>query len=225
MRRQFLMLAIPVLAIPVLAMLTVTVPARAEDAPMIRPTRDVAVEYRSNGPQQGPAPGPGAVVTMRFSSKSGRIRIDGPRGHGYAILDPDAGQMTMVMEERHMYAERPADPGMVAMFQATNAAFKKTGSDTIAGVACTIYDATFNEHSGQVCLTSDGVMLRARSADADRHRELEAVSVTFADQPAALFEIPAGFEKLDATNMPRGMNLGPPGGGPRGGYPGETYGR
>ena len=107
-----------------------------------------------------------------------------PNGRGYAILDPGAGQMTMVMEERHMYLERPADPGMLAMFQATNDAFRKTGSDTVAGVACTTYDATFNEHNGQVCLTDDGVMLRARSADADRQRELEAVKVTYGEQPA-----------------------------------------
>ena len=154
------------------------------------------------------------MVTMRFSSRSGRIRIDGASGRGYAILDPAAGKMTMVMEERHMYVERPADPGMLAMFKATNESFRKTGSDTIAGVACTIYDATFNEHSGQVCLTNDGVMLRARSADADRQRELEAVAVNYVDQPAGLFEVPAGYQKLEMPNPPPGMNMGPPGGQP-----------
>ena len=204
MRQQFL----------ILALLAVAAPARADDTPMIHPSRDVAVGYRSGGTPQGPAADPGAVVTMRFSSKSGRIRIDGASGRGYAILDPDAGKMTMVMEERHMYVERPADPGMVAMFKATNASFKKTGSDTIAGVACTIYDATFNEHSGQICLTNDGVMLRARSADADRQRELEAVTVSYADQPADLFEVPAGYQKLEMPNLPPGMNMAPPGGGP-----------
>lgn len=207
-----------------LALLALTVPARAADPPMIHPSRDVAVDYRSTGAPQGPAAGPGAVVTMRFSSKSGRIRIDGASGRGYAILDPGAGEMTMVMEERHMYVQRAADPGMMAMFKATNASFKKTGSDTIAGVACTIYNATFNDHAGQVCLTDDGVMLRARSADADRQRELEAVTVTYADQPASLFEIPAGYQKLEMPNMPPGMRMGPPGGEPHGGPPDATNG-
>ncbi len=198
----------------ILALLAVTAAARADNAPMIHPSRDVAVAYRSSGAQQGPPAAAGAVVTMRFSSKSGRIRIDGASGRGYAILDPGAGKMTMVMQERHMYVERPADPGMVAMFKATNASFRKTGSDTIAGVACTTYDATFNEHSGQVCLTNDGVMLRARSADTDRQRELEAVTVNYADQPADLFEVPAGYQKLEMPNPPPGMNMGPPGGQP-----------
>jgi hypothetical protein len=203
----------------VLALLAVTAPALADDRPMIHPSRDVAVEYRSLGAQQGPAAEPGAVVTMRFSSKSGRIRIDGPGGRGYAILDPGTGQMTMVMEERHMYIARPADPGMIAMFQATSGSFKKVGSDTVAGVACAVYDATFNDHSGQICLTDDGVMLRARSADPDRQRELEAVTVSYADQPPDLFEIPAGYQKLEMPNLPPGMNMGPHNGAPGGTNP------
>jgi hypothetical protein len=205
----------------VLGLLAVTTPALADGSPMIHPSRDVAVEYRSsgtppNGAQRGPGAAPGAVVTMRFSSKSGRIRIDGASGRGYAILDPGVGKMTMVMEERHMYVERPADPGMMAMFKATNQSFRRTGSDTIAGVACTTYDATFNEHSGQVCLTGDGVMLRARSADADRQRELEAVSVSYTDQPGGWFEVPAGYQKFDMPNPPPGMSMAPPGGGTAG---------
>lgn len=196
----------------VLALLGLTAPALADETPMLRPGRDVAVEYRS-GDSAGDASG--APVTMRFSSKSGRIRIDAPGRRGYTILDTGAGTMTMVMEERHLYMERPADPGMVAMFQATNTAFRKTGSDTVAGVPCTTYDATFNDHSGEVCLTSDGVLLRARSADPERHRELEAVKVRYGDQPDDLFEVPAGYQKFDMTNLPHGMPVGPP--GPRGG--------
>jgi hypothetical protein len=206
----------------ILALLALTAPARADNAPMIHPTRDVAVEYRSVGAPQGPAAEPGRVVTMRFSSKTDRIRIDGASGRGFVILDPDADMMTMVMQERQMYVQRPADPGMVAMFKATNAAFRKTGTDTIAGIACTTYDATFNEHRGEVCLTNDGIMLRARSADTDHQRELEAVTVTYGDQPADLFEIPAGYRKLDASSMPHGM--GPPGSGTGGGNQGDTNG-
>ncbi|HEX3991499.1 MAG TPA: hypothetical protein VHX39_10045, partial [Acetobacteraceae bacterium] len=121
----------------ILALLAIAVPARADNAPMIHPSRDVAVEYRSGAAQPGPAAEPGRVVTMRFSSKTDRIRIEGASGRGFVILDPGAGVMTMIMQEAHVYAERPADPGMIAMFQATSAAFKKTGSDTVAGVACT----------------------------------------------------------------------------------------
>jgi hypothetical protein len=195
-----------------LAMLAVAVaPALAEDRPLVRPNRDVAVEYRSSGTPQGPAAEPGREVTMRFASRSGRIRIDGPNGRGYAILDIDAGRMTVVMTERRLYMEQPADPGMTAMFQAANAAYTKTGTDTVAGLACTTYEARISDRKGQVCLTDDGVLLRARNEDPNRRRELEAMKVTYGDQPASLFEAPAGFQKLDPAAMSRGMNTGPDG--------------
>ena len=200
----------------VLVMLAAVSPAVADDTSLIRPRKDVAVEYRSAGAAQGAAADPGRVVTMRFSSKSSRIRIDGAEGHGYAILDIDTGHMIIVMTERHMYIERPADPGMVAMFQARNAAFRKTGTDTVAGVQCTTYDATINERTGQVCLTDDGVMLRARSADpGSQSPPGSAVKVTYAEQPGALFETPSGYRQMNVPDMPHEL-LVPPGAVPRG---------
>lgn len=203
----------------IMTLLAAAAPALAEDHPLLRPTRDVAVEYRSSGAQQGPAAQTDHIVTMRFASSNGKVRIDGPNGRGYAILDLDAGQMTMVMADQKMYVERPADPGMLGMFRGTNTTLTRSGSDTVAGVSCTTYNATINERTGQVCLTDDGVLLRARSKDADRQHELEATKVSYGAQPAALFEIPTGYQKLDASNMPRGLPMGPPGS-----YPGRPPG-
>lgn len=62
----------------IIAMLATAAPALAEDHPLIRPSRDVEVEYRSTGLPQGPVAEAGKVVTMRFSSKNGRIRTNGP---------------------------------------------------------------------------------------------------------------------------------------------------
>ena len=205
MRQMFLVPALLAVAIA---------PALAEDRPLVRPSRDVTVEYRSSGTPQGPAAQTSHEVTMRFASKSGLIRIDGPNRRGYAILDINAGRMMVVMTERRMYMEQPAEPSMTAMFQAANTAFTRTGTDTVAGVACTTDDARINDRRGHVCLTDDGVLLRARSDDPDRRRELEAVTVTYGDQPAALFAPPAGFQKLDAAAMSRGMNMGPQNGQP-----------
>jgi hypothetical protein len=215
MRQKFLILAVLVAAAPALA----------EDHPLLRPKRDVAVEYRSSGSPQGPASGLDNTVTIRFATRSNRIRIDGSAGHQYLVLEPDAGRMTMVMTDRQTYMEGPADPGMMAMFQGTNATFRKTGTATIASTACTTYDATINNRDGQVCLTDDGVLLRAHSTDPARNRELEAVKVTYAEQPASLFEIPAGFQKMDVPGARRGITMEPPGGVPPGGYPGSRTGQ
>jgi len=73
----------------------------------------------------------------------------------------------------------------------------------------------WHDRGGQVYLTGDGVLLRARGDDPDRNRQLEAVRVTYAAQPASLFETPAGFQKLDAR---RGVTMQPSGDGPRGSF-------
>jgi hypothetical protein len=192
-------------------------PAFAADHPLTKPTRDVAVEYRSSAPGQAQND-PNATLTMRFASKTGLIRIEGPFASGYAILDPNNSIMTLVMTQQQMYMQRPADTGMWATFQAGNADFKRTGSDTIAGVACTNYDTTINGQDGQLCLTGDGVLLRARSSAPDRQRQLEAVKVTYADQPADLFAPPAGYKKLVAPDL--GRPPGMPPGAPPGMLPG-----
>ena len=211
MRQEFLIMAVLVAAAPALA----------DDRPLVRPSRDVAVEYHFNG-----AADPGNAVTMRFAAKISRVRIDGSMGRDYGILDTDAGRMIVVKTEQQGYMERPADPGMLEMFQPTHSTFRKTGTDTVAGVACTTYDATINDRTGQVCLTSDGVLLRARSDDADRHRQLEAVKVTYAVQPASLFETPAGFRNLGDTGRRPLSGFGPPQGqAPKGAYMGTETGR
>jgi hypothetical protein len=216
MRRRFLIFS-----------LLAAAPAYAEDPPLIHPNRDVAVDYRSSGMAHGPADDPAGVITMRFSGQGNRIRIDGPHGHGYAILDIDSGRMTMVITDKQIYMEAPANPGMLAMFQAKPAAFRKTGNDTIAGVACTTYAATINDHDGQVCLTGDGVLLRARSTEPNGQRELEAVKVTYEAQPAELFGPPAGFKKMDVPDVSDRRPIsgfGSPN-APRGAYMGTQNGR
>ncbi len=195
------------------ALLVLTMPAVADDRPLIRPTRDVVVEYRSVGPAHGSTADPGRLVTMRFASKTGRVRLDGPNGRGFAIFDVSAGRMIVVMAEHKIYMEQPADPAMVEMFQAKDSAFTKSGTDTVAGVGCTTYDVMIRDRKGQVCLTDDGVLLRARGDDPDHQRVLEALTVTYEAQPNVLFGVPAGFQKLDPSSMPHGM-AGPPGGQP-----------
>ena len=112
--------------------------------------------------------------------------------------------MTLVMTEQQLYIEAQANPGMLAMFQAKPAAFRKTGSDTIAGVACTTYAATINDREGQVCLTGDGVLLRARSAEPNGQRELEAVKVTYEAQPAELFGPPPASRRWKCPTLVSG---------------------
>src|SRR4051812_17180316 len=85
-------------------------PALAQDEQLVLPSRDVAVEYRTNFMSTGLSADPDTRVVARFESRTGRIRVDGPDGRFYAILDIDAERMIMVMPEGRVYMEQPADP-------------------------------------------------------------------------------------------------------------------
>jgi hypothetical protein len=216
-------------------------PVQAAESPRLRPTRDVEVEYRLIGmpqtpstglngsPGGGPGAGMGGGLTIHFTTKGNRLRVEGANGRGYAIIDRDAGRMLMVMTEKRIYMEMPrdiaSDPNVLEGLESGKATFRKTGSDTVAGLSCTIYETAYEDRKGRICLTDDGVWLRAASGDPNHPREMEAVKVTYADQPAALFEPPAGFQKFEMPGgAPPGMGgapMGPNGGNPRG-NPGGT---
>ena len=59
----------------------------------------------------------------------------------------------MVMPDKRIYVDQPADPDLIALLQADDPSFQKVGSDRIAGFACTAYVAVINGHYGRVCLT------------------------------------------------------------------------
>jgi hypothetical protein len=228
MQHRFLILAAIVTASPVLA----------ADMPLLRPIRDVEVEYRTSGIPQGMMAGPmggqtagsDGLMTVHYTARAGRLRIDTPNGRGYAIIDTKARRMIIVMSQQHMYMELPkelaGDSDLMGGLEGANLNFRKIGTDRIAGISCTIYEASNADRKGQVCLSDDGVWLRANGNEARHNGELEAVKVTYAYQPVELFEPPANFQKMEIPTMP-GMPSGMGGGpmAPRGMIPGGVPGR
>jgi hypothetical protein len=209
----------------ILAAIFAAVPTLSQARPLILPDRDVAVEYHSRGMVPGP---PGALTTtvmVHFTSQAERLRVDGPYGGFYALVDVDGARLIMVMPSQRVYVDQPADPDLIAVLQAPDPSFQKVGTEQIAGLDCTDYAAVVNGHSGQICLTDDGVLLRAHIDDPDRRPELEAVSVTYAPQPPWLFKIPAGFHRLMLPNLPFGLGLGSFGNAARDPDPGDQVGR
>jgi hypothetical protein len=205
---------------PVLMTLTLlaATPSLAQEKQLIRPDRDVAVDYRSGG---------ASVVTMRFTPRTQKIRMDGFAGQGFMLVDTGTAKMTMVYPEKKGFIEGPADPDMMALFQPTGATFRKSGTDTVAGIACTTYDVSTPGHSNQLCLTADGVLLRSRALDQHHAQDLEAVKVSFAAQSDSLFEVPAGFTQPKPGDTERRrmfLDMGPPE-GPQGSYWGRSSGR
>lgn len=184
----------PTVAALVLSLLPVAAQAR----PALRPMRDTVVQYRVTDPvgQQT------SEVTIHYASHGRRMRIEPAGRPSYMIVDRIAERMEVVLTAQHMYIDVPYDPGAMMKFEDPNAQFTQHGSDTVAGLRCTVYDVQSQRGSGQICLTKDGVMLRARGQGARRGGSLEAISVQYTPQPASLFVPPAGFRKMDAGQMP-----------------------
>lgn len=183
--------------------LAVATTAAAQDHPSLRPTRDVMVEYHVSGVAQGQHRSD--TVRMYFTDHGDKMRIEPVGQPAYSILDRTTGQMMMVMTARHAYVEMAYDPKRVLAFQYDDETFTRIGTDTVAGIGCTIYDAKRQGHSGQVCVSDDGVLLRAKSDDpAQAGGVLEATQVAYGPQPASLFAPPPDFQKMQITGIARG---------------------
>jgi Domain of unknown function (DUF4412) len=191
-------------------------PALADPPPLFRPSKDVAVEYRLPG--DGASPGSqGKSVTMYFTDHGDKMRFDAGDGQGYVVVDNAAKRTTVVMSDRRIYIEHQMDPASSPMLSMTDATFTRTGSDTVAGLPCTVYQVVHHDVKGEACLTDDGLLLRSRGGAGGEQRMMEAVKVTYAPQPASLFLPPNGFQKLEMPSMDPGMGAGrmPPGGTPQ----------
>jgi hypothetical protein len=193
--------------------LSVGLPARAQDRPtLLAPSRDVAVVYRTEGGMGGPpgnrgASGGGHEIRMYFSNGGMLMRVEtnATAQQAYMIVDRTAQRTTMVMPAQHMYVDMPSrGPMQNGMVLTDDMQFRRTGTDTIAGIGCTVWEAHGPRGDGSACITDDGVMLRAKSSDG--RGLMEATQVSYGPQSPTLFQPPAGFTRMQ---MPAGM---PPGG-------------
>jgi len=183
-------------------------PAAAQQPKVFQPSRDVMVEYHIDNARPGDHRSD--TVRMYFTDGGMKMRIEPVGQPGYSIVDRRNHSMIVVMAQQHMYMQMAYDPSRVMAFDATDVTFSRVGTDTVAGITCTVYDAQRQGRSGQVCLTGDGLMLRAKSAmPGQPEGGMEATKVTYAPQSADLFSPPPGFQKMDMAAMGHGMP--PPG--------------
>lgn len=186
----------------ILMAIATATPALAEDAPLMKPSRDVAVEYQLIGRHSGPTGG--GSLHMYYSAATNRTRWDSPNGNAYLIRDPGAATVTTVMIQKHVYSERHSTAGINGPFVTLPSQLVRVGTDTVAGLRCTLYDGNVNNNAGQACLTDDGVMLRGQSSDSTHPSGIVATKVTYGDQPAALFAPPPDFTKFEPPKGPAG---------------------
>ena len=188
--------------------------ALAQDRPPVAATRDVMVAYRATAPAQAGAQAPQGAQDIRVATTQGGrlLRVEGVgAGGAYVIVDRTTQRMVMVMPQDRRYVEMPASDAFARGFVLNESmTFVKRGAETVAGLKCTLWEVTSREGAGTACVTDDGVLLRGRGSDGKGG--IEATSVKYGPQAAALFKPPADFSRLD---VPPGMGQGsgprPPG--------------
>ena len=168
--------------------------AAAQDAPLLLPTRDVAVSYKLIG-RGGPR---NLVIRQRAQSRVMRIETIGQPG--YVLVDRQTQRASLVMDGQGVFGDMAANRvPQEGQLPDDKASFKKRGVASFAGIQCTNWDYSTARGNGSICITDDGVMLRIEALSGNG---LEATTVAFAPQQAAWFTPPAGISRVGSVVAP-----------------------
>lgn len=176
-------------------------PAADAAAQPKQPSRDHAITYRIEHE--------GRVAEMRvfYSAATRRQRVEMPEGDVAMIHDLPANRMLMLNEQLRMAMEMPvnAAEGQPMLAVPDDMTLTRTGADTVAGHRCTRYRAAQRgADRGTVCVTDDGILLRADLTQGGRRGLMEATALSLAAQPASLFEVPPGWQTMQMPSLPQG---------------------
>ena len=160
------------------------------DQPLLRPNRDVDVTYRAAAPQAGRAIG----QRVRWLAAAQTVRIDPLPTGLHVIIDYAARRMSVVRDATRSVVEMAAPDSLDGMIGGAAASeFVRGGVATVAGLTCTEWQTLDREaRPAVVCITNDGVLLRAGTADQVR---VSAVAVVYAPQDPAAFRVPADYAR------------------------------
>ena len=178
--------------------------ASAQDRPRIQPTRDVAVAYRVEGAAASVVPGgiPGAL-RLSWDAEGQRLRAE-PEGRSQAVIvdlrAPSARILDTVLRSAMTLPVREGDLQPLTL---EGARMTRRGTETVAGLSCVVWAVQSSRGSGTVCLTPDGVALRAEGDVDGRRGAFTALSVTYGPLPDDLFQVPAGYMQVSIPNFGR----------------------
>jgi hypothetical protein len=154
------------------------------EQPQVLPTRDVDITYQITRPNQPPT-----TERRRWSASEHLQRVDG-RGKAATIFDHKRHEFTLIDPRHKTYRIFEGAPRM-QLTPGDGVVLQRGGEATIAKLNCVDWSWAVDTEIHTACLTQDGVMLRL---DIDGKTVMHARSVTFAKQPAAIFQVPSGYQ-------------------------------
>ena len=184
-RRTFLVLA--ALLAPCIAA------AQPSYKPPPTPTRDVDVMYEIPT-REGPA-----SQRLRFSLMRQAFRIDPPGRGLYVIVDQGRRRMYTVRDDERSVIDMAAPAAWMPGIHGGH--FQRRGNDVVAGLPCTDWETNDSERrTVLVCMTLDGVMLRARTVQGATLAIARQVRFTPVDE--SIFLVPGSYRRLAPPPIP-----------------------
>lgn len=195
MRRAFL--AASLLASPALAQ-----PAPQNVPVTTLPTHDVTIVYQPEGAARDAIPGGvSGPIRVAWSAERQLLRVE-PEGRTQVLL-VDLGRLSVKVVDSGLHSAmtlpvraKDLDPLLLR-----DARMTRRGRSTVAGLPCTEYAVEQRRGRGTLCLTDDGIALRANGEVDGKRGSFTAVSVTAGRLPPSLFEVPTGYMQLALPNL------------------------
>ncbi len=160
------------------------------DQPRLRPSRDVAVVYRAPGPR-----GVEVEQRVRWLAAAEIMRIDPPSHDWHVIVDYVQRRMSLVDDAARSVVQMAAPDSANSITGApSTSSYTRIGQGVVAGHTCTEWQTLDRQgHAALVCITDDGVLLRAGTPDAVR---VSAISVQYGPQETNAFQVPADYTRV-----------------------------
>ena len=175
---------LPSTAVMVLAPLLLAAPLRAQERPPQElPTRDVDISYQITQPHQ-----PTIIQRRRWLASERLVRVDGS-SKSATIYHRDAHEITVLNLANRTYLKLDGAPRL-PLDPEKGEALTRGSEFVVAGLHCTDWSWTEDVETHTVCLTPDGVLLRLV---VDGKTVMQARSVSYARQPAELFQVPPNY--------------------------------
>lgn len=162
-------------------LLVTSAPAFAQGHPQMQPTRDVTVTYSGVT---------GAPVHMSWLVAEHLMRTDIAPGI-WGVHNEASNTTEMVNDAQHVVMSMPMMMDPTQIGAQPGARFTRAGSNTVAGLECTLWDIQVAGGDAKACVTADGVLLHLDAMGIT----LDATDVTYAAQDPARFHVPADYTK------------------------------
>lgn len=155
-----------------------------------------------------------------------RVESEGEEGHsGIMVMNYSTGVMDIIMPQQHMYMESKADQGAgrnMRIFQiynvenacpdwqriqkenGTTATCRRVGDETLRGRSTVKYVGTSSDGKTSTVWIDKSLRFPIQWQEEDNTGSLE--NIHEGPQPASLFAIPPGYQKMDLGNMMRGQH-------------------